>query len=185
MNDLYRKSIVMEDNVYSNLSKAKSNKFLEDAYFDIACYDAQQAIEFILKDILKVSGVTFEQEEYDGTTLLANKKEGHDILYIWELVKEKTSFTFDKQDDLELLASTITAWETLGRYKTGIKTKEDTVRRIMNIYKNIKEEYEKQILCSNEKRIISERSKGVDTDNLGMFDNIKTTDKDNNPKQEK
>jgi HEPN domain-containing protein len=128
----------MLNNVYSNLEEARRGTELDDAYFDIACYDAQQAIEFILKAILLEYEVDFPTS---GT-------QGHSILWLYELIHENTDFAFDKESELELLSETITHWEVKGRYHEGIKTREDTVRRVLNIYKAIEKSY-MELICKN------------------------------------
>lgn len=97
-----------------------------EEWLDSACFDTQQAIEFLLKGILLEYGVTFDKT--------------HDILYLISLL-DTTSFKFEKHDNLMLLASTITSWEESGRYGKGIRTTIDTVRRIHNIYNNILETF--------------------------------------------
>ncbi len=126
---MYKRSKVMLKNAEANLNDAKQGQALDDAFFDIACYDAQQAVEFILKSILLLSEVDFPTKG----------NEGHNILALYDLVNEKTTFEFEKGADLEMLATTITMWEAKGRYHLGIRTKEDTVRRVLNIYKAIDE----------------------------------------------
>jgi HEPN domain-containing protein len=125
----------MLKNAYANLEDAKKGQPLDDAFFDIACYNAQQALEFILKAILLEYNVEFPTKG----------NEGHNILALTELVIEKTPFRFDKYEELEMIATTITMWETKSRYQTGIRTKEDTVRRVLNIYREIDEEFSKII----------------------------------------
>ena len=124
---MFDKSKVWKQNALLNLESAKQNSSLEDAFFDIACFDAQQALEFILKAILMENNIEYQTAG----------KNGHDILYLSDLVLEETDFVFEKSEDLTLLATTITSWEEKGRYYTGIKTKEETVRRVLNIYESI------------------------------------------------
>lgn len=126
---MYNKSKVQYENTLHNLDMAHNSPEIEDSYFDTACYNAQQTIEFILKAVLLENQITF------------NKKTGHDILYLLNLVTENTDFTFDKQDDLKKLSTTITSWEEKGRYYSGIRTKEDTIRRVLNIYKSIDQSF--------------------------------------------
>ncbi|GEM_PF-4352464 len=69
------------------------------------------------------------------------------IFFIFlNLVLEETDFIFEKSDDLTLLATTITSWEEKGRYYTGIKTKEDTIRRVLNIYDSMCAAFEKKYI---------------------------------------
>jgi len=113
----------------SRVSLKKSKDALEtfeicngEEWLDSACYDAQQAIEFLLKGILLEHGVMFEKT--------------HDIMYLISLIDE-TRFCFSKRDDLIMLASTITSWEEGSRYGKGVRTSVNTVRRIHNIYNDI------------------------------------------------
>ncbi len=97
-----------------------------EEWLDSACFDSQQAIEFLLKGILLEYGVYFERS--------------HDIGYLASLLNE-SGFVFSRMDELILLAGTITAWEEGGRYGQGIRTSVDTVHRIHNIYKELLETF--------------------------------------------
>ena len=116
----------MYENTLDNLNKAKEKQY-EEAYFDIACFNAQQAIEFLIKSILLEYHIPYE---FSG-----NK--GHDILYLTTIMTESIDIDFDKKEELFLIAATITSWEQKGRYYDGIKTKETTVKRVLNIYKSL------------------------------------------------
>ena len=87
----------------------------DDAFLDSACFDTQQAIEFILKFILSEHGVSY--------------KKTHDIRYLAELL-DTTTFKFDKSAELNNMADTITNWETGSRYGSGVRT---TVKAIHNL----------------------------------------------------
>ena len=93
-----------------------------DEWLDSACFDTQQAIEFLLKGILLSFGIEYERK--------------HDIYYLVELVR-KTDLIVTRLDELELLAATLTSWEEGSRYGKGIKTSINTVRRFHNIYSDI------------------------------------------------
>lgn len=117
----------------SRVSLKKSKDALEifeicngEEWLDSACFDAQQAIEFLLKGILLEYGIAFDKS--------------HSIDYLVSLLDE-TSFAFTKHDDLILLASTITSWEEGSRYGQGIRTSVNTVKRIHNIYNNVLEAF--------------------------------------------
>ena len=69
----------------------------DDAFLDSACFDTQQAIEFILKFILSEYGISY--------------KKTHDIRYLAELL-DTTTFKFDKSAELNNMADTITNWES-------------------------------------------------------------------------
>lgn len=68
----------------------------DDAYLDVACFEAQQAIEFLIKAILLEYGIAYNKS--------------HDISYLLTLLRQ-TDFKFDKIDSLDLLSDTITDWE--------------------------------------------------------------------------
>ncbi len=93
-----------------------------EEWLDSACFDTQQAVEFLLKGILLGYGVPFEPT--------------HDINYLVSLLDE-TGFTFSKHDDLVMLSATLTSWEEGSRYGKGVKTSVSTVRRMHNIYDDI------------------------------------------------
>lgn len=132
---LYGRSKAFMDNTYHDLDKSKLGASIDDSFFDIACFNAQQALELILKAVLKEYDVPYEKE--------------HDIMYLSNLIEENTDFRFEKQKDMELLADTITSWEEHGRYFDGIRTKEQTVRRVLNIYKDIEATYIAMLVKSN------------------------------------
>ena len=98
----------------------------DDAYLDMSCFLAQQAIEFLMKAILLEFGVA-----YDKT---------HDIFELLELLRS-VKFHFDQEESLELLAATITDWEESSRYGRGIRTSVQTVQRVHNIYKCMNDEF--------------------------------------------
>jgi HEPN domain-containing protein len=113
----------------SKVSLKKSKDALETfeicnggEWLDSACYDAQQAIEFLIKGILLNNGIYFDKT--------------HDIVYLNSLLEEN-DIVFPKQQDLNSLASTIISWEDSIKYGTGIKTTVNTVRRIYNIYNDL------------------------------------------------
>ena len=117
----------------SKVSLKKSKDALEtyeicngEEWLDSACFDAQQAIEFLLKGILLEYGESFDKS--------------HDISYLLSLLNQ-VGFCFSKENDLILLSATLTSWEEGGRYGSGIRTSTDTVRRVHNIYNDILEAY--------------------------------------------
>ena len=97
-----------------------------EEWLDSACFDTQQAMEFLIKGILLEYGISFGKS--------------HDILYLLSLLDE-TDFHFEKHDDLMLLSTTLTSWEEGSRYGQGIRTTVNTVRRIHNIYKDLMESF--------------------------------------------
>jgi len=124
--EMYNRSKVRYQNAKDNVKNASAGGKLSDAFLDTACFDTQQAIEFILKAVLMQKEVRFEKE--------------HDILYLLGLVEE-SGFVFERIDELKLLAATITSWEEKARYSTGIKTKEHTIYRVLNIYDEIEKAF--------------------------------------------
>ena len=126
MNKMYRKSKIWIDQAKESLKHVSE----DDIYVDMACYNTQQAVEFILKAILQENNVV-----YDRT---------HDIAFLLDLVNN-TGFTFDKKDALESLADTITDWEQKSRYGDGIRTSVQTIQRVHNIYKDLEVKYVKVI----------------------------------------
>lgn len=118
MSDLYGRFMVSYEK--SIMMLAKIDK--DDAYLDSACFDAQQALEFLMKHILNHRDVPF--------------KKTHDILYLYDLLAE-SGFTFECSNELLLLASTITSWEEGSRYKDGVHTTKLTVNRVYKIIDSI------------------------------------------------
>lgn len=122
MSTMYSRSVAM----FEQSQNALSSVCVDDAYLDVACFEIQQAIEFLIKAILLENGVS-----YDRT---------HDIRYLLSKLVE-INFKFDKIDALDMLADTITDWEESSRYGKGIKTTVQTVKRVYNIYKNMNEAF--------------------------------------------
>ena len=112
--------------MFEQSKKALSSINIDDAYMDIACFETQQAIEFLIKAILLENGI-----EYSKT---------HDIRYLLSLL-EQTGFEFEKMEALDNLADTITDWEQSSRYGKGIRTTVQTIKRIHNIYINMNETF--------------------------------------------
>ena len=94
----------------------------DEAFLDVACFETQQALEFLLKAILQENGVPYEKT--------------HDIRYLLELLSN-TGFAFEKQEAMELLSDTITDWEENSRYGKGVRTTVQTVQRVHNLYENL------------------------------------------------
>lgn len=113
----------------SKVSMKKAKDALEtyeicngEEWLDSACFDTQQAIEFLMKGLLLNYNIPFSKE--------------HDISYLLERLNN-AGFYFDKQEDLEARAATLIEWEEKGRYGKGIKTSVNTVRRFHNIYESM------------------------------------------------
>ena len=122
MSTMYSRSVAMLQQ-----SKNALKKVVEDeAYLDVACFETQQAIEFLIKAILLENGVPYSKS--------------HDIRYLLSLM-ENIDFSFEKKDALELLSDTITDWEESSRYGKGVRTTIQTVQRVHNIYKSMNESF--------------------------------------------
>jgi HEPN domain-containing protein len=98
----------------------------DEAYLDVACFETQQAIEFLIKAILLENGVPYDKS--------------HDIRYLLTLL-EDIPFEFDKMEALDLLADTITDWEESSRYGKGVRTTVQTVQRVHNIYNSLNDAF--------------------------------------------
>ena len=79
-----------------------------------------------LKAILLENGIPYDKS--------------HDIMYLLVLLEE-IPFTFEKQEALELLASTITDWEESSRYGKGVRTTVQTIQRVHNIYESMNQAF--------------------------------------------
>lgn len=130
MSTMYSRSAAMFEQARGALSMVS----VDDAYLDIACFETQQALEFLIKTILFENGVPYDKS--------------HDIRYLMSLLYD-TGFKFDerKMEVLDLLADTITDWEENSRYGKGVRTTIQTVQRVHNIYKSMNEAF----LASQEK----------------------------------
>ena len=122
MSTMYSRSLVMLEQSKLALNKVS----IDDAYLDVACFEAQQAIEFLMKAILIDNGIPYNKS--------------HDIRYLVDLL-DNTAFGFEKHEALDLIADTVTDWEEHSRYGKGIKTSVQTVQRVHNIYKSMNEAY--------------------------------------------
>ena len=122
MSTMYSRSAAMLEQSKNALKMVQE----DDAYLDVACFETQQALEFLMKAILLENGIAYDKS--------------HDIRYLLSLLKE-VDFTFDKQDALEILSDTITDWEEGSRYGKGVRTTVQTVQRVHNIYKSMNETF--------------------------------------------
>jgi HEPN domain-containing protein len=119
---MYSRSVAMLQQSKNALKKVTE----DDAFLDVACFETQQAIEFLIKAILLENGVSYSKS--------------HDIRYLLSLL-EQVNFSFEKMDSLDLLADTITDWEENSRYGKGVRTTVQTVQRVHNIYKSMNEAF--------------------------------------------
>ena len=122
MSTMYSRSAAMLEQSKNALKMVPE----DDAYLDVACFETQQALEFLMKAILLENGIAYDKS--------------HDIRYLLSLLKN-VGFTFDKQDALEMLSDTVTDWEEGSRYGKGVKTTVQTVQRVHNIYKSLNEAF--------------------------------------------
>ena len=122
MSTMYSRSAAMLEQSKNALKMVQE----DDAYLDVACFETQRALEFLMKAILLENGIAYDKS--------------HDIRYLLSLLKE-VDFTFDKQDALEMLSDTITDWEEGSRYGKGVRTTVQTVQRVHNIYKSLNETF--------------------------------------------
>ena len=122
MSTMYSRSYILLNQAKEAVGKISE----DDAYLDIACFETQQAVEFLLKTILQEYGVAYEKT--------------HNIRYLLDLVKS-SGFVFDKEDDFDILADTLTDWEQSSRYGKGVKTTINTILRMHNIYNSMNQAF--------------------------------------------
>jgi len=107
---------------------------VDDAYLDMACFLSQQALEFLMKAILLEYGESY--------------KKTHDISELLELLFH-VNFHFNREEELELLSSTITDWEESSRYGKGVRTGIQTVQRVHNIYDEMNRSFLERVTENN------------------------------------
>lgn len=122
MSTMYSRSVAMLQQSKNALTRAQE----DEAFLDVACFEAQQAIEFLIKAILMENGVAYSKS--------------HDIRYLLSHLEE-INFVFEKMDSLNLLSDTITDWEESSRYGKGVRTTVQTVQRVHNIYESMNEAF--------------------------------------------
>ncbi len=74
MSTMYNRSLVMFEQSKNALGKIAN----DDAYLDVACFEAQQAIEFLMKAILMEYGIPYNRT--------------HDIRYLLNLLIETRQY---------------------------------------------------------------------------------------------
>jgi HEPN domain-containing protein len=119
---MYSRSVAMLEQSKNALTKASE----DEAVLDVACFETQQAVEFLIKAILLENGIAYPKS--------------HDIRFLLSLL-EQVNFSFEKMDSLDLLADTITDWEENSRYGKGVRTTVQTVQRVHNIYRSMNEAF--------------------------------------------
>ena len=122
MSTMYSRSVAMQEQSVNAMNKAEQ----DEAYLDIACFETQQALEFLMKAILLENGIAYGKS--------------HDIRYLMSQMTE-IGFSFEKEDSLDLLADTVTDWEESSRYGKGVRTTAQTICRIHNIYRSRNEAF--------------------------------------------
>lgn len=118
MSTMYSRAHAMLSQAQNALKKTG----IDDAYLDTACFETQQAIEFLIKAILLEYGKAYDKS--------------HDIRYLLGLLDD-VAFSFDKKADLDLLADTVTDWEENSRYGKGVRTSVQTIKRVHNIFESM------------------------------------------------
>lgn len=119
---MYNRAIAMYSQIDFCIGKISSNT----AYLDLACFDTQQALEFLMKHILIEHGVPF--------------KKTHDIGYLLDLLNS-IGFNFDLKEDLSIIADTITNWEETSQYGSGVRTTINTVNHVKKIFDSMQQAY--------------------------------------------
>lgn len=94
----------------------------DDLYLDVCCYHMQQAIEKLLKCSIELCG-----ERYPFT---------HAITPLYDLYL-KTGWA--QLEDLELMAGTITDWESSSRYKESFYATVRQLDRAISIYHELEQ----------------------------------------------
>lgn len=125
MNRMYERAIVSMEIAKTLYAKSDG----DDAYMDAACFQTQQAVEFILKAALIDRGI-----EYPKT---------HDIEGLNSLLTG-SGFTYPMSDTVNDLSTTLTTWEAGSRYGQGIRTGVTTMRKVKESFDSIVEAYLKE-----------------------------------------
>lgn len=119
---MYNRAIAQYSQIDFCIGKISTNT----AYLDLACFDAQQALEFLMKHILIEHGVQF--------------KKTHNIGYLLDLLNS-IGFNFDLKEDLSSIVDTITNWEQTSQYGSGVRTTINTVNRVKKIFDSMQQAY--------------------------------------------
>jgi len=114
MVDMYDRFLVSYEKSACMLEKSKSN----DAYLDSACYDLNQAFNFLLRHILLVLG-----EDYASWHDIENLG---NFLYL-------TGFHFDEEECLANLGTIISKWDNNARYGGGVNVTAHFVREVYKV----------------------------------------------------
>lgn len=119
---MYNRAIAQYSQIDFCIGKISANT----AYLDLACFDAQQALEFLMKHILIEHGVQV--------------KKTHNIGYLLDLLNS-IGFNFDLKEDLSSIADTITNWEQTSQHGLGVRTTINTVNRVKKIFDSMQQAY--------------------------------------------
>lgn len=138
MSNLYDRYKVRLRHSKDSLSRAG----FDDAELDTAAFDAQQALEFLIKYILDCKNIEY--------------KKTHDIGVILRLLLS-TGFDFDLKDKALLIASDITKWESESRYGSGVATVKMTIEECYDIIESIDSAW----IRENTKDMSSKQNKSV------------------------
>lgn len=113
--------------IFLRQSKDCLNKIAEDdCNMDIACFNAHQALELLLKHIIESYG------------LQAPKTHMIDDLLVYA---ETGGFKYSDSDSLKNLAWEVNKWETVSRYGSGIKTTTDKIKQVYVHIQKIENEF--------------------------------------------
>lgn len=131
---MVKRSRVAYETSKQQLESYKAGK--GDEWLDSACFNIQQAIEFLMKGILLSNGVYFGENGLD-------KKKGHNLDFLLEQL-EAIDFQFEKYEELDNLSATLTNWEEGARYGDGIRTSAKTLHRAYKIYDSMMDKFLEQ-----------------------------------------
>lgn len=102
-----------------------------DCYLDSCCFHLQQCIEFLLKGIVELNGLTYA--------------ENHDIRANLNILN-RDSISTPHEKDLRLMSDIIYKWETESRYKdsfvAAIKDIEEIMEYATDLFKYVYERIE-------------------------------------------
>lgn len=122
MNRMFRWAMIAMERSKDGLNKIQK----DSTYLDFACFDAQRALEFFIK------GILLEHSK--------EKLNTHNIAELFQNLKS-TGVTFEREDDLESLADTITAWGTTDLYKSDTHATVQLVQAVHDIFFSLRKAY--------------------------------------------
>ena len=98
----------------------------DDSNLDIACFNAQQSLESLLKYIIETNGMQ------------APKTHDIDELLVYA---RSSGFTYSDENRLMEMSYKISKWETTSRYGQGIKTTANSLEAVYSHIEKIREEF--------------------------------------------